>query len=246
MKQGIIREIKQNRKDEIKKINAVDLTGQLKNKFADVFNKVQMFLDEHNLSFDILNLRIYVDYSDYLGMEAEQFDDVIILKKGFFDKDNDGKSFSLIHELVHYVARKNAVQVDNKVHERSGYGLQHLNNKLETENSFFKEFNEGVTEWITALITGNANEIISYKKQYKLVVYLVNKVSNAISKDDIIYDYFNNGTKFLHVIKDEYGSGSMKILNMMDASNVEQVLEFFMTNNEERRKVLKNALLSNE
>ena len=246
MEQGIVKKIEQSRDEEIKKIGAIELTEQFKVKFADNFDKVKTFLERLDIPFDVSNLRIYVDYSNYIKMEAEQFEDAILLTKKFFDKNKIGKDFSFVHELVHCLARKPGIQVGNKVHERSGYALNHLSGNVEIMNDFFIELNEGMTEWITALIFGNVNEIGSYKKQYELIVYLVDRVSSVMSQDDIIRDYFSNGTKFLHAIKDEYGKGAIKILSTMSSNNIEEVLEFFMTDNESQRAVMRDELLDDK
>jgi hypothetical protein len=228
--------------------DAVESTAEFKDKFVGIFNKMEELFKVIGKDFDISDLRIYKTNNMYVHMESEQFGDAILLTKSFFEKDEEGQIFAFAHELIHYLSGTKMVAVGSKVHERSGFSLKHLGIEDDDINigaDFLTGFNEGVTEWITSIIIGNTDNIV-YRQEYELIEHLVNQVGKrGLSKKDIISDYFNNGVKFLRAIKNEYGKGSIKILDMLQGEYKNKVIEFFMSNDRKKRKILRVDLLNN-
>jgi hypothetical protein len=247
-----ILKVEKTRRDGLREENAIDITKQFLRKFSDVVEKAKIFLSDMKIeNIDLSMLKVYKIDDMVYGAAATQFDGTILLFGNFFEGSLEEQKTWFLHELIHYMSRKKSVIVNEKIHEHSGYGLQHITakntnaNTIEVGGDFLVGFNEGVTEWITFLIMGNNN--VEYLPSIKLIRYLVNRVSNQLSSDEIVRDYFNNGTKFLRVIKNIYGKGSIKILNMLSIAGTDEmdnnIYEFFTTKNDDERNNLREMIL---
>ena len=169
------------------------------------------------------------------------------------EKSTNIRTFIITHELVHFLTQGKDAEVNSKIHKRAGYALGHMgygDNKDEvtTKKEFFKYFNDGMDNWLVILILGEKykeffKENKGHEKLYELVRFLVEDVKNFVTQKEIIKDYINRGSKFFQAIHKKYGKNSIAILNQINAVNLDDTLEFFMTDDEERRVVLRDKLL---
>lgn len=129
----------------------------------------------------------------------------------------------------------------------------------------FVAFNEGITDMLTYLTVGGkmATESgIGYPEEVGMVLDISNKVYGGGKSKTFLHNYFSGGMMHLRKIEEFYGKGSLKILALLDTKNHyekklkenkealtqalkfrDEVIEFFSTDDEERREILREYIL---
>ncbi len=134
--------------------------------------------------------------------------------------------------------------------------------------TLFQGFNEGITEMFTQSIIGieGQPEEFSYQDQVDLVYGLLKQVcgKNKNCHMELAQNYFFGNFTFMQKVKQTYGKGSVKLLSELkteeyisrldisDSEKIElskmrkEILDFFMTDDVDKREELRSKLLGNE
>jgi len=242
------------------KYDVMDVTEQFKEDMEELLTRIASFWESVDEDFDISNLKVYLENRilAFFGLGplgknmAANVDNKIILSRRLVKKSFKIRIFVITHELVHFLAQGKYVKVGSNIHNRTGYGLRHFGYDDNKDNIimkkyFFEYFNEGMDDWATILILGKDYKEFFKKnkmdgKIYELIKFLVNSVGDSLTQKDVIKDYINRGAKFMQAIHKKYGKHSIAILNQMNKTNLDDTLEFFMTDDENRREELRYQL----
>ena len=209
-------------------------------------------------------------------------------------EDKSLSKLTVYHEAVHFLVNQGWKEIvdgnNSKIRMAQGYSIWLRNYEDEeviSDSCLFQGFDEGVTDLIARILV-YGKDILSSKETliqssengiYNDDVGLVHDVLTTISKttsvngkDNAIFKSFkillksisSKDATFMHLIKDVYGKGAIKLLSEfkteeniqdMKISDEEKdkimkrrgsILEFFSTNNINRREELRNKLLDNK